>query len=410
MGFRPCRSWSCAVVVLVTLAVLALAACNQLAPPPSPPELWRFSAGTSGAPPILSAVVADQAVYATSYDNLVYALDTETGDILWSFEIPGVITSPDTVVDSGVVYASGEDALYALDGRTGELLWVKDGPDDGYATVPTVTGSTIYTGFLRDYNGRYDLTVSALDAVSGEQMWSRTGLRSSTVPLFFPLTAVGNNVYVSDDHTVHALSAETGTLLWSAEILTQTPPTAFDGKVYFVTNHTTAQAFNEMTGELLWSYEPVITGITSYLWTPIVVDGIWYFPADELHALDAETGLPLWSADVYQALETLVVADGMVFATSTLGDFYALDTATGDVAWTHRRAGGRTQVADGVVYSHSILQHELHALDISTGQPFWSFSGAYYVGGETHTFAVSGNAAYVSYDGTDNGIVALATP
>ena len=342
MGLHPSRSWSCAVVVLVTLAVLAVAACNQLAPSPSPSELWRFSAGNSGAPPILSPVVADRAVYATSYDNLVYALDAETGDILWSFEIPGAITSPDTVVDSGVVYASGENALYALDGRTGELLWTKDGTDDGYVTVPTVAGSTVYTGFWSD--GLFDFTVSALNAVSGEQLWSRTGFRSSPISLF-PLTAVGNNVYVSDDHTVHALSAETGKLLWSVEILTQTPPTAFDGKVYFVASHT-ALAFDEMTGELLWSYEPVINDITtSYLWPPVVVDGVWYFPADELHALDAATGLPLWSADVYQASEALTVAGGMVFVTSALGDLYALDTATGDVARTRKGAGGRTQVA-----------------------------------------------------------------
>ena len=118
----------------------------------------------------------------------------------------------------------------------------------------------------------------------------------------------------------------------------------------------TAHVLDEATGEPLWSYEPVVTGTRAYLGPPVVVDGIWYLPADELHALDAATGQHLWSFDANHAQDSPVVADGMVFVKSLSGPFYALDAATGAPLWSLQQDWQLSSVlvVDGVLYTHSL--------------------------------------------------------
>ena len=393
MTLCPLRIPWLAVLTILVISVVLSACSDNPAPTPVPPDdsLWQYDAGTEDELVIVSPTVADGVVYAGSYENQVYALDAETGELLWQFEVPGDWYSPPPIVGNGVVVvgAASQDTLYVLDGSTGELLWSTEWRGGGSVNTPAVSGSTLYVGS----GSGEDFTVSAID-VSGNQIWSSTVPRS-IFPLFFPLTAVGNNAYVSDNHRVHALSAATGEKVWTAELATQAPPTVYEGRVYFVANHT-AQALDETTGELIWSYKPVITGTRAYLRAPAVVDGICYLPADELHALDAAIGSLLWSAEVDLGIGTPVVAGDMVFATSIFGDLYALEATTGDVAWTSER-GGRLQMVDGILYSHSPLTHELRAFDPSTGKPVWIFSEAYFVGGEGDSYAVSGNVVYVSY-------------
>ena len=55
-------------------------------PPPEESLLWQYSTGNPGELVIVSPTVADGVVYAGSDENLVYALDAETGEVLWKFE------------------------------------------------------------------------------------------------------------------------------------------------------------------------------------------------------------------------------------------------------------------------------------------------------------------------------------
>ena len=83
-------------------------------------------------------------------------------------------------------------------------------------------------------------------------MWE-TNVSRSFFPLFFPLTAAGSSVYVSDDHRVHALDSTTGKLVWTLDAgdPVTAPPTASNG-VVFLRSYTTAYALDESTGEGLF--------------------------------------------------------------------------------------------------------------------------------------------------------------
>jgi eukaryotic-like serine/threonine-protein kinase len=121
----------------------------------------------------------------------------------------------------------------------------------------------------------------------------------------------------------------------------------------------------------------------------MVVDGVVYVRnGDRLLALDANSGAKRWEFSV-EAIEPrvvpgLAVAEGLVFAGSVNGDFFAIDAATGVQRWVF--ATGQTfptspatspLVVDGTVYFSTgqggSADDTLYALDIDTGRQIWSF-------------------------------------
>ncbi len=77
-----------------------------------------------------SPAVVDRTVYIGSGDHHVYALDAQSGKMLWAFETGNVVhASP--AVSAGVVYVGSWDRnLYALDSATGKLIWKFQTGDD----------------------------------------------------------------------------------------------------------------------------------------------------------------------------------------------------------------------------------------------------------------------------------------
>jgi len=67
--------------------------------------------------------VANGVVYIGSDDNNVYALEAETGTLLWNYTTDGVVRSS-PAVENGVVYIGGNICkISALNASTGALLW-----------------------------------------------------------------------------------------------------------------------------------------------------------------------------------------------------------------------------------------------------------------------------------------------
>jgi outer membrane protein assembly factor BamB len=58
--------------------------------------------------------VANGVVYFGSYDDFFYALDIETGDLLWSFRTESSVSSGPAVVDGMIYMTSWDGSLYAF--------------------------------------------------------------------------------------------------------------------------------------------------------------------------------------------------------------------------------------------------------------------------------------------------------
>ena len=94
--------------------------------------------------------VDDGAVYAGSLDQMLYALDGQTGELRWSFETgdrfvsaPLIVGDVIYVTDSNHEVRSGPRHLYALDAATGEQLWMFE-IESRFLPTPALGDQTIY--------------------------------------------------------------------------------------------------------------------------------------------------------------------------------------------------------------------------------------------------------------------------
>ena len=391
--------------VLGCLPALLLPESEEPAAGPPPPDdslLWQFSTGSPGELVIVSPIVANGMVYAGSYEDFVYAVDARTGELEWVAWTEGPLRPPPQVA-GGVVLV---DYLGALDATTGDLLWSDESAQIGSTDAALLSDGTVYV----PAGERDDFNVRGIDALSGEQLWETDVPRSTDLPLLFPLTALGSNVYVSDEFQLHALESATGSLVWSFDAgdIVQGPPSASNGMVY-LRSYTAAYALDESTGEELWRYEVDYGGLSDR--PPYIVDGVWPIVGlGVLHALDAATGQPLWSFEEDYVFHVSGVGNGMVFVAGALG-FYALDAETGDEMWRlgADRELGEVTVVDGVLYANSLSGY-LHMLDAGTGGPIWSVDIGYHLGGVDDPYLVSGGVVYVGYQLDDSGIYAFTAP
>ena len=104
---------------------------------------------------------------------------------------------------------------------------------------------------------------------------------------------------------------------------------------------------------ILWTAP--VTGDTHEFPTPVVVDGIVYYPSnfgtDSLYALDAATGEIIWKYRVGYTDDAVTVYDGRVYSASD--SLFCFDALTGERIWASGDAdnkGSTPVVLDGKVY------------------------------------------------------------
>src|SRR5581483_143708 len=103
---------------------------------------WRFQTAGAiyGAP-----VLADGMVYFGSADRKLYALNAETGGLVWAFPAPDVITGSPALAEGTLYFGCEDRSVYALNARTGSLRW-KMATGGPVAATPALDADTVYVG------------------------------------------------------------------------------------------------------------------------------------------------------------------------------------------------------------------------------------------------------------------------
>ena len=181
------------------------------------------------------------------------------------------------------------------------------------------------------------------------------------------------------------------TILWTAPVTGDfhefPTPVVVDGIVYYPQDGSgdSLYALNAATGELIWKYR---TGYTDDAVT--VHEGYVYTPSDSLWCLDALTGERIWAfGEANDRGGTPIVIDNMVFCAARISNdstyVYRLDASTGEVEWSQAITGAATSCMG--LWNNSLIVptfktdnlSPLVALDTETGEILWenydSFSG-----------------------------------
>jgi len=212
--------------------------------------------------------------------DAVLAIGTDSGDHEWTTEIEGEAQGSPAVID-GVVYVSGSATVYTLDAATGEKMWAGD--------VGSYTGSVATDGD-RVIAVPGDRLV-AFDAKTGELLWE-TELPSVINDRDSPVLADDLVVYVHE-HTGFAIDAATGDVLWrtDSEAVDGPKPAVADGVAVFVDNgdgESTVRALALDDGSTVWE-----TSLDTEVWAPPVLttDRVYLAAAGQtLYGLDVDDG------------------------------------------------------------------------------------------------------------------------
>jgi outer membrane protein assembly factor BamB len=303
-------------------------------------EAWKVSTSSDrnmGSTP----TVADGVAYFGSLDKCLYAVEVETGKVLWKFQTEGrVFSSP--AISGGVVYFGSEDGcLYAVKaGGSGEKWKFKT--EGGVYDDPLVVNDTVYFTCTDGY-------LYALDGDKGDVRWklhlAEDDVRLTSTASMDGTLFVGNE---SEDK-FFAVTMKTGALLWTCEAKVDEGmrPAVAGGLVFFGDDE--LSAVDITTGRIVWKHEA--HSITS---SPSVLDGVVYFGKEELVeyrqyggsvfsyslvALATEDGHELWNYEAETEIESALIADGMIYCTTHGGPVHAV-ALSGEGLWAFEMPGG----------------------------------------------------------------------
>ena len=257
-------------------------------------ELWRRDLG---APMRAAPAAADGRVVVVTRDNAGFALDAETGAILWRVQgVPGAAgllggASPAIGGPVAVLpFASGE--LVAVTAASGRRLWSDSltGGRRGLAMtdVADISGDPVVAGVAVVAANATGAMV-AIDGRSGRRGWRRE-LASEN-----PVWAVAASVFTVDRNArLHRLTAATGETMWAVDlpayedpedregVISYGGPVVADGRVYLTSSDDALLVFDAGTGEEITRAALPGGSVTG----PAIAGGTLYVLSDDgvLHA------------------------------------------------------------------------------------------------------------------------------
>jgi eukaryotic-like serine/threonine-protein kinase len=290
-------------------------------------EVWSYDAG---------AVTADgtaydgDRVYGATLAGRVFALESSTGDELWSVDIGREVRAAPTV-SGGLVVVIGHDAdlrgsLLALDAASGTLVWQLDiGVAIATDRPAAVAGPRLFVTAT---------DVIAIDLRTGQELWRAFADPTAPAVATSPMTD-GDRVFVELDLVpvnYAALDPASGRLLWqvqASDVVTDVA-TASDG-LFLYQQHLQGAAsaahlvaLDSSSGLPRWRASLAAPTIAP----PSTVPGGLVLVTEQLAiSLSAETGQQSWAVDTGLAYPGVTATDQRVFMNA--GSLDALDADTG---------------------------------------------------------------------------------
>lgn len=339
-------------------------------PVATPKVRWTFKAA---GPIVTTPAVAGDTVYVASLSGHLYAVDRATGQEKWNFKSRMPIASSPAVDGDTVYFVSSTGSLAAIDATNGQPRWVYaveyerrfearglHGYPPPAQTVPDawdmwVSSPAVVDG--RVYFGSGDGNVYAVDARSGLLQW-----KFATGDVVHASPAVANGVvYVgSYDGRFYAIDAASGQQRWVFQGGVdpaihnqqgfQSSAAVVDGVVYVGSRDAHVYALDAASGRRKWDYP------TSKSWvnaTPAVRDGLVYAATSDssrFFALDARMGRLRFNFDARAyVFSSPALAGKLAYFGSHNGRLYAVDAATGALAWEFQTEASRSN-ADGLLH------------------------------------------------------------
>jgi outer membrane protein assembly factor BamB len=345
--------------------------------------LWTYTADSPDGYWATGSAVAYGLVYATNMDGYIYALDVNTGSVVWKYQSSGGYYFPGypTVADGKIYVTTSQSAALingtaspseftCFDAFTGEVVWTL--PIEAYAPRESVAiaygnlyliSGAVVRGAMDNYAAPSQ--VWAL----GTQSWSmylkdlqhsgtgQSGPANLTLRWNFTTNGavtsspaiVDGKVYVgSQDHYVYSLNARTGTQIWKFKTdgRIESSPAISEGRLFIVSDDGYLYSLNSSFGSLLWKQyvgsdlEANLDSLRQIHSSPVVVGQKVYVGSIDgnLYCINASDGAVHWAFATNGTITSSpAVSFGSVFITSQetySGVLYQVDADLGTLKWS----------------------------------------------------------------------------
>ncbi len=189
-----------------------------------------------GGRPIATPAYADGMLFVGGGygSHEFYAIDAETGRIIWKIQTGDDGPTAAVVEDGYVAFNTESCTLIVVDEKTGEIVW-QEWLGDPLMSQPAIDDGVLYMAYP-----------------GGQRETSQKERRNRFHPR--PATPGGS-------HRLLALDLETGRHIWQQQIAGDviTAPVVSDGTVYFTTFDGTSYALNAENGDVIWAKKDAST-------------------------------------------------------------------------------------------------------------------------------------------------------
>ena len=343
-------------------------------PTGGPTKVWERQVGAGFAGP---AVVGDRLIlfHRIGRDEVVEALDTETGETIWRYDYPtsyrddfGFDEGPRSVpvVVDGRVYTFGaQGQLHAVDLETGEGIWSRDTHAlydvrkgfFGAAGSPLVEDGRV----IANVGGRRGGIV-AFDANTGDELWTATNDEASySSPVGATFGGRRYALFFTRNGLV-GLDPESGDVLlqkrWRSRIgasVNAATPLIVGDLVFISASYGTGAALLRVDGETLvdeWTGDETMS---NHYATAVVHDGVLYGYhgrqeySPSLRAVDLRSGEVYWTAERFGG-GTLTLAGDRLLILRESGELVLAEASRDGLSQL-----ARAQILPGVVRAYPAL-------------------------------------------------------
>ncbi|MEW6157552.1 MAG: PQQ-binding-like beta-propeller repeat protein [Verrucomicrobiota bacterium] len=300
-----------------------------------------------------------------------------SGEKIWEVHLKQITVSSPAIDLDGTVYIadSQEKTVYAFDGSTGSKKWEFQAGDIVHATPAIGSDGTVYVGC-------WDAKLYALDGKTGALKWSfltEGSITSSPV-----IGRVDGTVYVgcAGVPRIYALDASQGHLKWKIEteyVHYTALAQGRDDTLIYANSFPNILAIETATGQMRWKFK-TLNPFYDLFALGMGENGIVYASSSDgmFYALNDQTGTKIWEFKAQDHFKSgpAIGTDGTVYVGNNDRKIYALDGKTGMVKWSFPTPGPIYTVpvigADNVLY---VAADALYAIDANTGAKLWQFSG-----------------------------------
>jgi outer membrane protein assembly factor BamB len=276
--------------------------------------LWSFEMpGTRAAMNHVPAVSEDLVLCGAQNCKSLYALDRHSGVEQWSLPVVS-LSARHTLIDGDRAYVM-TDTLFCIELSTGTVLWTYDIATTGAGT-PSVDDKAVYANV-----GRF---LFAVDKVNGSELWRVASKDRS----YAQVIAGSDTLYASNQKAVRAINRDDGSIIWEtdlpeinvvAELVVGRMALAPDLICHAAWSDTTGVAaliaLERSTGAVRWTHQ--FTGEGMY--TPVIVGDYVYaaeWDKDILWALRMSDGSAVWDMQLDQVTDPPIFADGKLYVGS----------------------------------------------------------------------------------------------